>query len=238
MKKIFLCLLMILVAGAPALMAQQAKTDAKNDQLPVFTSTLDTVSYIVGTDVAFTLLNNQMELNPEIFARGFIDAWRGLDSMFTIEQAEEIMVRYGSEMQARRQKEQEENEVRAVAAGKSYMEENKMKQGVITTGSGLQYEVLRQGDGAKPAVTDRVTVHYRGSLINGSVFDSSYDRGEPATFELNRLIPGWTEGIQLMAVGSKYKFVVPPQLGYGNRDMGVIPPNSTLIFEVELLDIE
>jgi FKBP-type peptidyl-prolyl cis-trans isomerase FkpA len=238
MKKTFLCLLMILVAGAPALMAQQKKTDATKDQAPLFTSTLDTVSYIVGTDVAFTLLNNQMELNPEIFAKGFIDAWRGLDSMLTIEQAEEIMVRYGSEMQARRQKELEENDVRAVAAGKSYMEENKMKQGVITTESGLQYEVLRQGDGAKPASTDRVTVHYKGSLINGSVFDSSYDRGEPATFELNRLIPGWTEGIQLMQAGSKFRFVVPPQLGYGNRDMGVIPPNSTLVFEVELLDIE
>ena len=109
---------------------------------------------------------------------------------------------------------------------------------VQTTASGLKYEVLREGDGSKPSATDRVTVHYRGELVDGTIFDSSYDRGQPATFPLNGVISGWTEGLQLMPVGSKYKFTIPPELGYGARGAGGrIPPNATLIFEVELLSI-
>ncbi len=109
---------------------------------------------------------------------------------------------------------------------------------VITTESGLQYEVIEEGDGAKPTRRDQVTVHYKGELTDGTVFDSSYDRGQPATFPLNRVIPGWTEGLQLMRVGAKYKFYIPPDLGYGSRGAGSsIPPNSALIFQVELLRI-
>jgi FKBP-type peptidyl-prolyl cis-trans isomerase FkpA len=110
---------------------------------------------------------------------------------------------------------------------------------VTTTASGLQYEVLTEGNGgAKPSATDSVTVHYKGTLTDGKVFDSSYDRGQPATFPLNRVIPGWTEGVQLMTVGSKYKFTIPPDLGYGARGApGAIPPNATLVFEVELIKI-
>ena len=109
---------------------------------------------------------------------------------------------------------------------------------VTTTVSGLQYEVLTEGTGPKPSATDNVTVHYKGTLTDGTVFDSSYDRGQPATFPLNRVIPGWTEGVQLMSVGSKYKLTIPPNLGYGAAGAGgKIPPNSTLIFEVELIKI-
>lgn len=112
------------------------------------------------------------------------------------------------------------------------------KVSMTTTASGLQYEVLNEGDGAKPSATDTVTVHYHGTLTDGTVFDSSVDRGQPASFPLNRVIPGWTEGVQLMSVGSKYRFTIPPDLGYGSRGAGgVIPPNATLIFEVELLSI-
>ena len=110
--------------------------------------------------------------------------------------------------------------------------------GVHTTRSGLQYQILRQGSGDSPTATDTVTVHYRGTLTNGQVFDSSYKRGNPATFPLNRVIKGWTEGLQLMRTGAKYRFTIPPHLGYGRRGAGSIPPNSVLIFDVELLEVK
>lgn len=122
--------------------------------------------------------------------------------------------------------------------GEIFLEENAHREGVIVTESGLQYEVLTMGKGRKPSATDRVKVHYHGTLIDGTVFDSSVQRGEPITFALNQVIPGWTEGVQLMPVGSKFKFYIPQELGYGDRSAGSIPPYSALIFEVELLDIE
>ncbi len=122
--------------------------------------------------------------------------------------------------------------------GEQFLAENKLKDGVITTESGLQYEVIKMGNGQKPAATDRVKVHYHGTLIDGTVFDSSVERGEPITFALNQVIPGWTEGVQLMPVGSKFRFYIPQELAYGAREAGQIPPYSTLIFEVELLGIE
>jgi FKBP-type peptidyl-prolyl cis-trans isomerase len=124
------------------------------------------------------------------------------------------------------------------AEGDKFLLENRVKEGVVVTDSGLQYQVIEMGDGAKPAATDRVTVHYRGTLLNGEEFDSSYSRNQPATFQLNQVIPGWTEGVQLMPVGSKFMFFVPPDLGYGPAGGGPIGPNATLIFEVELLGIE
>jgi FKBP-type peptidyl-prolyl cis-trans isomerase FkpA len=118
-----------------------------------------------------------------------------------------------------------------------FLSDNAKREGVQTTLSGLQYEVLEEGSGPKPTVMDTVTVHYKGTLVDGKVFDSSYERG-PATFPLMRVVPGWREGIPLMSVGSKYRLTIPPELGYGSRDMGAIPPNSVLIFEVELLGIQ
>ena len=123
--------------------------------------------------------------------------------------------------------------------GELFLQENKQKEGVVTTLSGLQYLVLREGEGPKPKVTDTVKVHYRGTFIDGTEFDSSYGRGEPAVFPVNRVIAGWTEALQRMKVGSKYRLFVPSQLAYGERGAGdVIGPNETLIFDVELLDIE
>jgi FKBP-type peptidyl-prolyl cis-trans isomerase FklB len=122
--------------------------------------------------------------------------------------------------------------------GEAFLLENATKEGVITTESGLQYEVIKMGKGKKPAATDRVKVHYHGTLIDGTVFDSSVERGEPITFGLNQVIAGWTEGVQLMPIGSKFRFYIPQELGYGAQNAGAIPPYSTLIFEVELLDIE
>jgi FKBP-type peptidyl-prolyl cis-trans isomerase len=121
--------------------------------------------------------------------------------------------------------------------GVAFMIENGKKAGVTTTASGLQYEVLKQGSGAKPAATDTVKVHYEGKLLDGSVFDSSIQRGEPVSFPLNRVIAGWTEGVQLMPVGSKFKFTIPAALAYGDQGAGPIPPHSVLQFDVELLEI-
>ena len=126
----------------------------------------------------------------------------------------------------------------AIADGAAFLAENKKKPGIVELPSGLQYEVIRAAEGQKPLATDEVTVHYKGTLTNGAQFDSSYDRGQPATFALNQVIPGWTEGLQQMSVGSKYRFFIPYSLGYGERGAGNdIPPYSTLIFEVELLKI-
>ena len=124
------------------------------------------------------------------------------------------------------------------AEGDKFLLENRGKEGVQVTDSGLQYKVIEMGDGPKPAASDKVTVHYRGSLLNGTEFDSSYARNQPMTFQLDQVIPGWTEGVQLMPVGSKFMFYIPPNLAYGAGGSGPIGPNSTLVFEVELLGIE
>jgi FKBP-type peptidyl-prolyl cis-trans isomerase len=124
-------------------------------------------------------------------------------------------------------------------AGKAFLEENGKKEGVTTTASGLQYKVIKAGTGARPKATDTVNVHYKGTFLDGKTFDSSYDRGQPISFPLNRVIPGWTEGVQLMPVGSTYEFYIPSNLAYGEAGAGgAIPPNSTLIFVVELLKIQ
>ncbi len=166
--------------------------------------------------------------NFELIKQGFINGMSNYDTQFDSRSAGEYientitLIKYGE----------------TIAANEKFLEENKLKDGVITTESGLQYEVITMGKGKKPQATDRVKVHYHGTLIDGTVFDSSVDRGEPASFGLNQVIPGWTEGLQLMPVGSKFRFYIPQQLGYGTRQSGPIPPYSTLIFEVELLGIE
>lgn len=166
--------------------------------------------------------------NFELIKQGFINGMSNYNTQFDSRSAGEyientmLQIKYGE----------------IIAANEKFLEENKLKEGVITTESGLQYEVLVMGKGKIPQATDRVKVHYHGTLIDGTVFDSSVDRGEPASFGLNQVIPGWTEGLQLMPVGSKFRFYIPQQLGYGTRQTGSIPPYSTLIFEVELLGIE
>lgn len=166
--------------------------------------------------------------NFELIKQGFVNGMYDYDTQFDSRTAGEYIentmtqIKYGE----------------AIAAGKKFLEENKLKEGVSTTESGLQYEVIKMGKGAKPTATDKVKVHYHGTLTDGTVFDSSVERGEPITFALNQVIPGWTEGVQLMPVGSKFRFYVPQELGYGARQAGSIPPYSTLIFEVELLGIE
>ncbi len=198
---------------------------------PVLKNALDSMSYAIGLlDGNFFKSQGIKNVNPAVLAKGFNDALGGAPLM-TPEQADQCVRR---EMQ----KQAAEKIKPTILEGEKFLLANAKKAGVKTTPSGLQYEVLQEGTGAKPKDTNTVKVHYEGFLLNGMRFDSSKDRGQPAEFPLNQVIRGWTEGVQLMSVGSKYKFYIPYQLGYGEMGSGeTIPGGSVLIFEVELIEI-
>ena len=192
----------------------------------------DEVSYALGLSIGQNFKASGIKaISSEDFIAGLQDALAEREPQMTTERAREVINQLFMRLQ------QEESELNA-AAGKEYQEIMRHKSGVVTLPSGLQYEIIKEGSGAKPKATDKVRVHYHGTLINGVVFDSSVERGEPAEFPLNAVIPGWTEILQLMPVGSKWRVVIPSELAYGSRGAGdVIRPNMTLIFEIELLDI-
>ena len=192
----------------------------------------DEVSYALGLSIGQNFKASGIKaITSEDFIAGLQDALAEREPQMTTERAREVINLLFTRLQ------QEEAELNA-AAGKEYQEIMRHKSGVVTLPSGLQYEIIKEGKGAKPKATDKVRVHYHGTLINGVVFDSSVERGEPAEFPLNAVIPGWTEILQLMPVGSKWRVVIPSELAYGSRGAGdVIRPNMTLIFEIELLDI-
>lgn len=173
----------------------------------------------------------QLDLNYDEFMKGFKDSFEGKDTRIAMDEAESLIQAASTAIMTRRAEENSQKEA-------AFLEENGQKSSVITTVSGLQYEVLVQGTGAKPVVADTVEVHYEGTFLDGTLFDSSYVRGEPALMSLDQIIPGWAEGIPLMSVGSTYRFFIPSKLAYGERGAGgAIPPNSMLIFKVELLSI-
>lgn len=196
-------------------------------------SEVDTISYYLGISLGTNFKSSPMkDLNIDALAKGLYDAIYGNDTVTDINQVGMIINEYMRKCEAI---DSEKN----LEEGEKFLARNKKRNEVITTESGLQYEVMTEGTGPKPVATDEVTVHYHGTLIDGRVFDSSVDRKQPATFPLNRVIPGWTEGLQLMSVGSKYKFYIPAELAYGQRPRqgSIIRPNMALIFEVELLSI-
>jgi len=199
----------------------------------------DRVSYFYGSDVGKSLRDNKVEVNAETLIQGIKDTLEDKKpGKYTEKELEEAMTQFAQAMMAKQQATTAAAATANIEEGKKFLETNGKKEGVKTTESGLQYEVLKKADGAKPTANDTVTVHYEGKLISGKVFDSSIARKEPATFPLNGVIPGWTEGVQLMNVGSKFKFTIPSKLAYGERGAGPdIGPNSTLVFEVELLSI-
>ena len=192
----------------------------------------DKVSYSIGMNIGFNLSKQKVDINPEILAAGIKDAIAGKPQL-TQDQVKDVMAQFEKDMEQKQKEAGEKNKTE----GAKFLEENKKKEGVKTTASGLEYKVEKEGTGAQPKPTDMVTVNYRGTLINGTEFDSSYKRGQPARFPVNGVIKGWTEALQLMKVGSKYQVVVPANLAYGERAVSPeIGPNATLIFEVELLD--
>lgn len=196
------------------------------------------VSYVIGYNMAKNLKQNKLELDQDAFILALNDAKADTASRISDEDGQKAMTEMQEKvmkiMEEERKKASEEN----VAKGKKFLEENKAKPGVTTTESGLQYKVITEGKGAKPKATDTVTVNYTGKLIDGTVFDSSEQHGQPATFPLDGVIPGWTEVLQLMPQGSKWEVVIPSELAYGEGGQGPIPASSTLIFEIELLEIK
>ena len=198
-----------------------------------FDNKTDSLSYSLGMSIANNLKQQGLDtVSTETMSEGFNAAFNGDSTKISLEEANQVITQYFTEM---KEKQKEE----AAKEGREFLQENAKREGVQTTSSGLQYEVLEEGEGEKPDANDKVTVHYKGTLLDGTVFDSSYDRGQPASFGLNQVIKGWTEGLQLMKEGAKYKLFVPYDLAYGERGAGgQIPGYATLIFEVELLDIE
>lgn len=193
---------------------------------------MEKISYALGLGIGQQLKSMNIEnFDIKEFSRSIEEVMAGRDTDMTAREAQVMLSEY---FQKKEKQQAEEN----IAKGKAYLEENGKREGVITTKSGLQYEVLTEGTGKSPKATDKVRCHYEGRLTDGSVFDSSYQRGEPADFGLNQVIAGWTEGVQLMKEGAKYRFHIPYLLGYGERGAGAsIPPYATLVFDVELIKV-
>ncbi len=210
----------------------------KGDKSELKTDT-EKFSYAIGMDIGKSLKRLETEIDVGALRQGAQDVLDDKETLLTQEQVVEVMTSFSQKIQKEQEEKQKAAAGKNVEESKKFFAENGKKDGIKTTKSGLQYQVITEGKGDKPKATDRVSVHYKGTLLDGSTFDSSYERGEPATFPLNAVIPGWTEGLQLMTVGSKYKLFVPPELGYGERGAGPkIGPNAALIFEVELLKVE
>ncbi len=200
-------------------------------------SQADSLNYFLGLNMGYSLVDAPWEVDANLVASGVIQVINdssAFDMMTAQRVFRELNVALSEEQAAKADAEAIDN----LEKGTAFLEENGKKEGVITTESGLQYEVITKGDGKIPADTSVVNVHYEGKLLDGTIFDSSYERGEPISFPLNQVIPGWTEGLQLMPVGSTYMLYIPSNLGYGSQTSGPIPGNSVLIFKVELLGIE
>lgn len=199
----------------------------------------DKVSYMVGMQIGNSLQQIKGEVDLPVLFQAIETTLKAGTPLLTAEEAQTVQKSFAERLQAQHAAEQAAAAKKNKEEGDAFLASNKGKKGVTTTASGLQYQVVTQGKGPKPAATDTVKVHYTGTLLDGTKFDSSVDRGEPATFALNAVIPGWTEALQLMPVGSKYKLWIPGKLGYGEQGTpgGPIGPNATLVFEVELLDV-
>lgn len=233
MKKYFFavaCLFLVVFANAQKTAAKKLVTKkpaATTSSTTSLKTENDSMSYAIGLSVANFYKQQGIKVNVGILTKALNDVSAGKKPLITDEQANLLFMCHSNPQICSNVKE-----------GDHFLEENKKNKNVKVTPSGLQYEVITQGTGTRPTPVDTVTVNYRGTLINGTEFDNSYKRGQPISFSLDRVIRGWTEGLQLMPVGSKYKFYIPYQLGYGLNETGAIPGGSVLIFEVELLDVK
>jgi len=198
----------------------------------------DKVSYSIGMEIGKNLKRQNVDINPEHLARGLKDAFAGGKPLMTDQEMNETLTQFQKEMMVKQQEASKKMGEKNKQEGEAFLAENKKKAGIVTLPSGLQYKVIKAGSGNKPKSSDTVTVHYKGTLTNGTEFDSSYRRGQPVSFPVNGVIPGWTEALQLMEEGAKWEVFIPSTLGYGERGAGrEIGPNATLIFEIELVSI-
>ena len=222
-KYIKIALVVSVISSCQNLNQQKFNFDEANE--------LEKVSYSIGINVATSIKSEGLDsINSFYISKGFQDVFENKDLAINIEESNKIIGEYFN-------KKQDAKNQRLAIDSKIFLEQNKQKDGVMTTESGLQYLILSEGSGNNPTLNDNVTVHYHGTLIDGTIFDSSVDRKQPATFPLNGVIPGWQEALQMMSIGSKWKIFIPSELAYGESGAGAIGPNSTLIFEVELLSI-
>jgi FKBP-type peptidyl-prolyl cis-trans isomerase FklB len=200
----------------------------------------DKVSYSIGMDIGMTLKNQSLEVDPAILARGIKDSMTGQKPLMTEQEIRDTIGAFQKEMMAKQQELAKQMGEKNKKEGEVFLAENKKKEGVKTLASGLQYKVIKAGTGKKPKATDTVTTHYRGTLVDGTEFDSSARQGKPATFQVKGVIPGWTEALQLMEEGAKWQLFIPSNLAYGERGTqgGPIGPNAALIFDIELISIQ
>jgi len=227
---------MIVLTGA-VLFAFSALAQKKAKKV-VLKNEIDSVSYLMGVNIGNSLGKEMSEANFELIIQGFRDAV-GKGRLVCQDSTDMVLSMYFQEKAMMKQAEEDKKSEVYKVAGEKFLADNGKKQGIVTTASGLQYQVIKEGDGAHPTAESTVKVHYHGTTIEGIVFDSSVERGEPIEFPLNQVIPGWTEGVQLMSKGAKYKFFIPQELAYGSSSpTPVITPYSCLVFEVELLSFE
>ena len=221
---------MLIMTGLATMIANAASKDDLKDQKKRF-------GYGLGANYARNLKQNNLDVDLDMFLQGMKDFLSG-ESLMSDQEIQSTTKEVGDVVRAQRNAEQEKVAKENAAEGESFLEANKTKEGVKTLGSGMQYKVVQTGEGPIPTASDKVRVHYKGTFIDGKEFDSSYKRKQPATFNVTGVIKGWTEALQLMKVGSKWQLFIPSDLAYGNGGNRSIPPNSTLLFEVELLGIE
>jgi len=235
MRSSLALLAVVALLTATAVCAQDTQAQAA----PAFANQTDKVSYAIGVDIAGNFKKQGIDINPAQFAKGLADAWAGGKVLLNDEEVKATLMAFQNELKTKMQEKAKAAGEKNKKDGEQFLAANKAKPGVMTTASGLQYKVVKEGAGAKPTPEDTVSVNYKGTLIDGTEFDSSYKRNQAATFTVKGVIPGWTEALQLMTVGSTYQLFIPSNLAYGERGAGsTIGPNSTLVFEVELLSIE
>lgn len=244
MKHSLAAIAVLSVLGLTACNQETKAPETAGESTPVvFNTPAEKQAYALGASMgAFAVSRKEqlneldMDIDEAMLRRGFEDGLTK-NSQIPLEEMQQIIRNSDQEVRAKQEAMANKAAESNIETGKAFLAENATKEGVIVTESGLQYQVLVEGTGTSPKATDTVRVHYQGTLLDGTEFDSSYKRGEPAEFPLNRVIPGWTEGVQLMKEGAKFKFFIPSELAYGERATGAITPNSTLVFEVELLDV-